>query len=139
MIDWDSDFGRHVQQRLASEEVMWMVTVDGAGVPQPRPIWFEWDGATLLIFSQPGAAKVRHIARSPKVAMHFNTNPAGEDVCVMLGEAHVLEAPPPAARVRAYLDKYAALIPAINFTEESLQAEFSLALLFTPTAMRGWQ
>ncbi len=138
MIDWESPFGQHALQRLATEEVMWMTTVDASGAPQPRPIWFHWDGATLLVFSQPGAAKVKHIRREPKMAMHFNTAADGDDVCVFVGEAQVMDALPTPARVRAYLDKYAALIPAINYTEESLQAEFSLALLFTPTALRGW-
>ena len=72
MIDTTSEFGTRVAQRLQQEGIIWLTTVRGDGTPQPSPVWFLWDGETFLIYSQPGAPKVRNIARSPKVALHLN-------------------------------------------------------------------
>ena len=60
MIDFSSPVGRKIKRRLREEQTIWLTTVDAQITPQPRPVWFHWDGETLLIFSQPSAAKVRH-------------------------------------------------------------------------------
>ena len=49
MIDTNSEWGQRVERRLRTEEVIWLTTVDGQGMPQPSPVWFVWDGSTILI------------------------------------------------------------------------------------------
>ena len=105
--------------------------------PQPRPVWFHWDGETLLIFSQPHAAKVRHIQRQPRVALNFNTDAEGGDVGVLIGEAAVATGPIAPNRLKAYLRKYRQGIKDIGMTAASFQAEYSVAILVTPLTMRG--
>jgi len=39
-----------------------------------------------LIFSENGKAKLRHIARNPRVSLNFNTDEDGGDVAVFIGE-----------------------------------------------------
>jgi hypothetical protein len=39
MIDTSTKFGQRVAQRLEEERVIWLTTVDGQGIPQPRPVW----------------------------------------------------------------------------------------------------
>ncbi len=138
MLDFTSPIGQRIQQRLEEEETIWLTTVDASHTPQPRPVWFHWDGETALIFSQSGAAKLRHIARNPRVALNFNTDEDGGDVGVLIGEAHLLQEAPPLARIQAYLKKYAAGIQDIGLTPESMQAEYSAVILVTPTALRGF-
>ena len=106
MVNPKSRFGRRVDWRLGREKILWLTTVDRHGVPQPRPVWFHWDGRTALVLSEPDAAKVRHLRRSSRVAVHPHTDEAGSRVAVLTGEARILRGPPPAARVRAYLRKY---------------------------------
>jgi hypothetical protein len=48
MIDTNTEFGQRVARRLAEERIAWLTTIDSNGAPQPRPIWFLWDGATFL-------------------------------------------------------------------------------------------
>jgi len=138
MLDFTSPIGQRIQLRLQEEETIWLTTVDSSNTPQPRPVWFHWDGETAMIFSQAGAAKVRHIARNPRVALNFNTDEDGGDVGVLIGEAHLLQETPPPARLQAYLHKYAAGIHDLGLTPEGMQADYPLVILVTPTALRGF-
>ena len=139
MLDFTSPIGQRIQQRLEEEETIWLTTVDASHTPQPRPVWFHWDGETAMIFSQSGAAKLRHIARNPRVALNFNTGEDGGDVGVLIGEARLLQdAPSPLARVQVYSKNNAAGIQDIGLTPESTQAEYSAVILVTPSALRGF-
>jgi PPOX class probable F420-dependent enzyme len=137
MIDFKSPFGERVLQRLQDEEVIWLTTVDGHGIPQPRPVWFHWDGETLLILSRSEAAKVRHLRQSPNVTLNFNTDEYGGDVAVLHGQA-VLDAQPSEVRLQSYKLKYRAGIQDLGMTFEQMRLEYSVAILVTPTALRGF-
>jgi len=80
VIDFGSRFGRTVSRRLKSEKIIWLTTVGPDGALQPRPVWFYWDGASLLIYRQPQGRKLDHIRRQPRVALNLNTDPEGSDV-----------------------------------------------------------
>ena len=54
MLDFTSPIGQRIQLRLEEEETIWLTTVDASHTPQPRPVWFHWDGETAMIFSQSG-------------------------------------------------------------------------------------
>ncbi len=136
-LDVSTPVGRRIKQRLRTEQTIWLTTVDAHGVPQPRPVWFHWDGETLLIFSQPHAAKVRHIQRQASVALNFNTDADGGDVSVLIGKAVIAAKPIAPNRLKAYLRKYRQGIKDIGLTPASLQAEYSLAILVTPLTTRG--
>jgi PPOX class probable F420-dependent enzyme len=137
---WDTTtpFGQRVERRLADEQVIWLVTTDRSGTPQPNPIWFIMEGSTLLLYSQPGAAKVRHIQERPRVALNFNTSEDGEDVVVLLGSAAIDPAAPPVDKLPAYVAKYSAALPGINKTAEEMAAEYSTAIRVTIERVRGF-
>ena len=137
-IDTSSEFGARVQRRLAEEKVIWLITTDQDGTPQPSPVWFWWTGQTLLIYSQPGKPKLRNIQRSPRVALHFDTNGQGEDIVVLTGEARVAKEIPPADQVPDYVQKYTEDIPEIGHSPESLASEYSVPIEVTPTGLRGF-
>jgi PPOX class probable F420-dependent enzyme len=138
MLDLASPLGRKIEHRLNEEQVIWLTTVDASQTPQPRPVWFHWDGETLLILSQASAAKVRHIARNPRVALNFNTDAEGGEVGVLIGEARLLQEPLDPTRLQAYIEKYAEGIKDIGLTPESMLAEYRSVLLVTPHALRGF-
>lgn len=136
MLDLSTRFGRHVNRRLREEQVIWLITADAYHRPQPRPVWFHWDGRTILIFSERNTAKLRHIARNPRVALNFNTDEAGGDVAVILGEARIPAGPPAASRIKAYLSKYQAGIKDLGMTVADFTQAFVVPILVTPQAMR---
>jgi PPOX class probable F420-dependent enzyme len=128
-----------LEKRLREEKTIWLTTVRADGTPQSVPVWYLWDGETFLIFSQPTAQKLKNIAQNPKVSLIFaHTDVFGEEgFAVVTGEAAVDLSAPPSNQIAAYLDKYRDGIAAINFTPESLAAEFSVAIRVTPTRVRG--
>lgn len=138
IIDTSTDFGQRVAQRLASEQVAWLTTVDGAGVPQPAPIWFLWDGETALIYSQPKQAKIRNVERSGQASLNFNSDFHGGDVVVLTGKAEIDASAPPADQNPAYVEKYADGFASINMSPEAFAATYSVALRVTPTKVRGF-
>jgi PPOX class probable F420-dependent enzyme len=138
MLDFKTRFGRHVNRRLRQEQIIWLTTVDAQNTPQPRPVWFHWDGETVLIFSEQGKAKLRHIAENPRVSLNFNTDEDGGDVAVVIGEARILDEPPPQERVKNYLSKYRRGIKSLDMTVEEFRAAYRVPILVAPLSMRGF-
>ena len=138
MFDLTSRFGRHVNRRLRQEKIIWLTTVDSHNTPQPRPVWFHWDGETVLIFSEKNKAKLRHITSNPKVSLNFNTDEDGEDVAVLVGDARILDELPDPDRVRTYLRKYTQGIKDLGMTVAEFTDSYSVPILVTPRAMRGF-
>ncbi len=47
-------------------------TVTKSGAPVTRPVWPVFDGKNVYVASDPGTAKLRHIAKNPKVSIVFD-------------------------------------------------------------------
>jgi len=137
-IVFQGAFGRRAQRRLKSDLVVWLTTVDAAGRPQPRPVWFHWDGKDLLIFSRPKAGKIRQIAAQPHVAVHFNSDEDGNEVVVLLGEARLVKSPVPPGRIKAYLRKYREGIQDLEMTRDTFLGDYRIPILVRPTQLRGF-
>ena len=138
MLDLSPRFGRHANRRLRQEKIIWLTTVVSNNTPQPRPVWFHWDCQTVLIFNEKNKAKLRHIARNPRVALNFNTDEEGGDVAVLLGDAVVLDKPPAPTRVKACLRKYNAGIKSLGMTVAQFTEAYTIPIVVTPQAMRGF-
>ena len=91
-----------------------------------------------MIFSERGKAKLRHIARNPKVSLNFNTDEDGGDVAVIGGDAKIMDAPPASNRVKAYLRKYREGIKSLDMTVAEFSAAYTVPILVTPKALRGF-
>jgi PPOX class probable F420-dependent enzyme len=138
MIDWKEKFGRKAARRLSQERVGWFITVGSDLIPQPRPVWFLWDGMTILLYSKPDARKVRHIAEHPRVSFALNTDPDGDEVMVLTGTAAIDPTAPLAHKNPAYLRRYRKGIAILGMTPEKMAREYSTAIRITPETLRGW-
>ena len=137
MLDETTEFGARAARRLRDELIGWLTTVDPTGTPQPIPVWFLWDGdRNLLLYSQPGTAKLRNIERNPNVALNLDGNGQGGDIVVCLGEARLSD-DPPGDRVPAYVEKYLPLIERNGWSPGSFAADYSVPLRMTITRIRG--
>jgi PPOX class probable F420-dependent enzyme len=125
-------------QRLRSEPVAWLTTVRADGQAQSSPVWFLWDGETFLVFSQPGAQKVRNLAANPKVALHLGDDGAGNDIVTVEATAAVDLDSPRADRVEGYMAKYQAAIDALGYEPGPFARTYSTAIRVRPTRMRAW-
>ncbi len=137
--DPSTEFGARVARRLDTEVVAWLTVVDPAGVPQPTPIWFLWDGATALVYSRQGARRLAHLATHPQVALHLNATASGGDIVVLTGEIAVDDSAPAPQDNARYLAKYGELIANGPWgTPEVFAETYSVPLRFTPDRVRGF-
>ncbi|MCB0102445.1 MAG: TIGR03667 family PPOX class F420-dependent oxidoreductase [Anaerolineales bacterium] len=140
MIDFKSKLGRKAMRHLKQEYFIWLTTTASNGTPQPRPVWFVLEGDTLLIYSQPGAYKLKHIINNPNVSLHFNTpDPKGEeDVIVFTGTAKIDPKANLVNKNNAYLRKYRTGITGLNSTPQQFTQDYSTAIRIQLTSLRGW-
>src|SRR5688500_4004699 len=106
LIDPTTEFGARAERRLREETIGWLVSVDAADTPQPSPVWFLWDGETILIYSKPDTPKLRNIARNGRVAFHLDGDGHGGDIVVLTGQARHDDVAPPSTALPAYQAKY---------------------------------
>jgi PPOX class probable F420-dependent enzyme len=137
IVDISTDFGKRVERRLREEWIAWLTTVDSKGMPQPRPIWFLWDGESFLIYSRPGMAKLAHIGRNPHVSLNLDGDGRGGDIIVFTGEASIDPNALPADQVAAYIEKYEQAIERIRMTPSEFAASYSVAMRVRPNKLRG--
>ncbi len=137
MMDRTSEFGRHVDRRLRDDPVIWLTTVGDDLGPHPRPVWFLWHGDSFTIYSQADTWKVRHVSRHPRVSLHLNSDEAGDDVVVFLGQAAVLEGGLAADKNEKYLEKYRRRMVGLGMTPEEFARDYCVVIRVTPSRLRG--
>ncbi|HMM42231.1 MAG TPA: TIGR03667 family PPOX class F420-dependent oxidoreductase [Thermomicrobiales bacterium] len=135
-LDTSTDRGRHVAARLRNDIVAWLSTVRPSGQPDTVPVWFLWDGDTVLIYSQPNQVKLRNIAGNPHVALALDDTKGGGDVIRIEGAAAVDESHPSCDNVPAYVAKYEQHIIDLGYTVAEFAEAYSVAVVITPTRYR---
>jgi len=106
VIDGGSPFGQLVERRLRDELVVWLITVDRDGRPQPTRVWFLRDGDDLIVYSRADARRLVHLARGSRVALLFEQRPRETGV-VLHGDARRDDGLPSPDANPPYLAKYA--------------------------------
>lgn len=125
-----------VEARLRHNLMAWLTTVRSDGQPVSVPVWFlaRADG-TILLFSEPGKAKLRHVGVNPKVSLTLDGTDVGRNIVRIEGVAEPAGEEPPADRQPAYVAKYLERIAALFGTPERFAERFSAALVITPTRL----
>ncbi len=126
-----------VVERLRTDQAVWFGTVRDDGQPHLVPVWFYWDGETVLVFTK-ADQKVRNLRENPRATLHFNSTPHGGDVAILEGEGQLLAQPAAEVVPPAYVEKYAEGIRSLGMTPESMVAEFGQPIRFRPTKIRAW-
>jgi PPOX class probable F420-dependent enzyme len=136
--DSSTAFGQRVAQRLRDEPIGWLTTVSADGTPQPNPVWFHWDGETILIYTYNDALRLKHVGRNPRVAFHFNSDADGDDVIVISGEARITTGEPLADQNPAYMAKYESRIESVFNDDKNWAARYAVTMRITPIKVRGF-
>jgi PPOX class probable F420-dependent enzyme len=117
---------------------VWLTTVTPSGAPLPRPVGFLWDGGeNVSVYSQPGA-RIRNIARNPKVTLNFRGDANGSDIVVLSGTAEVDRSAPGAAADAAWVAKYVTEWERVGMTAESFAQRFSVPVRIRISAVHGF-
>ena len=136
--DLPSERRDRVDTRLQTNLMAWLTTVGPAGRPDSVPVWFlVRDDGTILVYSQPGKAKLRNLEANPNVALGLDVTDIGRDVIRIEGTAVRVADHPPADRVPDYVAKYTERIGAIFGTVEKFAEAFSEAIVITPRKLHA--
>ena len=127
-----------VETRLRTNLMAWLTTVNTSGRPDSVPVWFlVRDDSTILVYSQPGKAKLRNIDANPQVALGLDVTDIGRDIIRIEGTAVTAPEHPRADRVPEYAAKYTERIGAIFGTAERFAELFSEAIVITPSRLHA--
>ena len=127
-----------VETRLRTNLMAWLTTVNTSGRPDSVPVWFlVRDDSTILVYSQPGKAKLRNIDANPNVALGLDVTDIGRDIIRIEGTAVTAPEHPRADRVPEYAAKYTERIGAIFGTAERFAELFSEAIVITPSRLHA--
>jgi PPOX class probable F420-dependent enzyme len=136
--DLPAERRERVDARLRTNLMAWLTTVSPAGRPDTVPVWFlVRDDGTVLIYSQPGKAKLRNIDANPNVALGLDVTDIGRDIIRIEGTATRSTDQPPADQVPEYAAKYTERIGAIFGTVERFAEAFSEAIVITPRRLHA--
>jgi PPOX class probable F420-dependent enzyme len=135
-LDTSTARGKHVERRLKEDIIAWLTTVRPSGQPDSVPVWFLWDGETILIYSRPDQTKLHNLAQNPKVTLTIDNTAGGADVIRIEGVAEHVEDMPPSHEIPAYQEKYAEGIEHIGYDPEGFARSYSVAIRVTPTRFR---
>ncbi|HVD01346.1 MAG TPA: TIGR03667 family PPOX class F420-dependent oxidoreductase [Candidatus Dormibacteraeota bacterium] len=137
--DFSTKIGRRTLDRLEAEKAIWLTTVAPDGTPQPNPVWFIWDGETVLVYSHRDAYRNRNLGQNQRIALNFDSSRGEADVNIITGSACFAPDEPPVTECPPYLAKYAeAITGELGTDAEHYAADYSVAIRITPERIRGF-
>ena len=136
--DPTTPFGQRVAERLEHEHLIWLTTTSADGTPQPNPVWFLWDGDTMLIYNKTDARRLTHIQRNPHISLNFDGNGRGGDIIVLTGTARLTSDDPSPDQHPRYVEKYHERIARSFHTPERFATLYPIPVRITITKVRGF-
>jgi PPOX class probable F420-dependent enzyme len=127
-----------VARFLETEEVIWLSTVTPEGLPRLVPIWFSWDGRSVLIVSKPGAGKVDNIRASERVMLALGDAEEDFDIALIEGRAELPDLPPEEFLPPSHFRKYARDLESIGLSREEYLATYCQPIRVVPIRFLGW-
>ena len=123
----------HIEDRLRTEPIIWLGSVRPDGRPHLVPVWFLWDGQTILILSKPNNQKLRNIEQNPNVMLALEAADQGNDIVLVEGTAELVDEPGLTATMPEYAEKYADLLSRMDWTAEQMATSYTQAIRVTPS------
>jgi PPOX class probable F420-dependent enzyme len=125
----------HAAERLRDNVIVWLSSVRPDGRPHLVPVWFLWDGDTVLIFSMPDQ-KIRNLRQNPQVVLALDGTDGGEDIVEIEGEATLLASGELSPTLPDYATKYAAQLQEMGWTAEAMGSRYTEAIRIRPARFR---
>jgi PPOX class probable F420-dependent enzyme len=135
-IDASTTAGARALERLATEKIAWLTTVDPDGQPYASAIWFLWEDGEILIYSGKRAMRNANIEGNPRVAFNLHTDAGGGDYVSMEGIARFDAGAPASSANPPYLAKYQGMIEDYGWDNAYFDREYPVAVRITPTRWR---
>ena len=135
-LDPSTKGGARALERLTTDKIGWLTTVNAEGQPQSSPIWFLWTGDEIFLYSHKTAKRKANIEANPHVSFNLNTDVDGGDVVTIEGTARLDTAAPRYSEHRAYVARYAGWLKDYGWEPEYFEREYPHAVRVTPTRWR---
>lgn len=136
MFDLTTVPGLRAAERLRSEIVAWLTTVNPSGQPQTSPVWFLWDGHQLIVRSLEDSLRERNLRENGRVAFNLDSDGEGGEIVVIEGDA-VLDGEgmtPPESD--AYRSKYDVKVREYGWTWDSFERDYPVVIRIAPKRVR---
>jgi PPOX class probable F420-dependent enzyme len=137
MLDLAQSFHAHVDHRLRTEPIIWLTTASASGRPHMVPMWFLWDGRSVLLFSLPNTRKLRNIAANSAIVLALEAADQGYDVVIIEGRATFIDDPLISGAMPAFVEKYAS-VPR-RWPPEEWAQKFSCTISVAPIKLTAWK
>jgi PPOX class probable F420-dependent enzyme len=135
-LDPTTEPGAKALRRLEAELMGWVTTVNPDGQPQSSAIWFLWRDGEVIVYSHKRAPRNDNIETNPRVSFNLNTDPDGDEVVTMEGEARVDLSLPPSSADPAFQAKHRHMLERYGWTPEWLAENYPVPIVITPTRWR---
>jgi PPOX class probable F420-dependent enzyme len=119
-----------VQERLRADDLIWLTTVRRDGRPHSVPVWFLWEGETIVVFSKPHNQKICNLRHNPLVVLALDDAKRG--VVILEGTAQLLERGEADTILPAYDEKYRAGLQSLGLTAALFTRLYSQPIRITP-------
>ncbi len=113
-----------------------LATVRPDGRPHVVPLWFIWDGDTIVAFSKPHAQKVRNLVAEPR-AMVSVGQPGAADASLIEVVAEV-EAGGATVLADRFAAKYHHHVQALGLTVDQFVETYPIVIRLRPTRWLSW-
>ena len=124
---------------LRTALVVWLSTVRPDGRPHLVPIWFWWDGTSILIATKPHARKVANLRAAPDCMVAIGDAAANFDVALLEARAEIVATPTGDLLEAGLFAKYRALMAEVGLTRATFEALYSQVVRITPTRCLPWR
>ena len=121
---------------LEREHVLWLSTTRPDGAPHVVPLWFLWDGESIVAFSKPDAQKVRNLRIDPRAMVAIGPADASFEVELIEAVAELHNAP--ASLPAGFVNKYAALAAEAGIAFAAFADVYSQEIVIRPRRWLGW-
>ncbi len=135
-LDPSTKAGAHALERLTTEQIAWLTTVNPDGLPQTSPIWFLWAGDEIFLYSHKTAKRNGNIQVNPQVSFNLNTDDTGDDVVTMEGTARLDPDGPRYSDHPEYVAKYQARLRGYGWEPEHFERDYPHVIRVTPGRWR---
>jgi len=128
-----------IRRFLEREPTVWLSTVRPDDTPHLVPVWFWWDGESVLIRSKPDAVKVRNLRANPSVMLALGEADDDFDVGLVRGRAMLEPVGAAADHLEpGFLVKYGDRIAGLGLSPAAFAATYSQVIRVELDIYLGW-